>query len=76
MGKEEETPWASTICCGVIIINFVVLRCRNTLYVKIAILLIIGCRADLAGSKEWGKEEKLSYKWDLVLPWGTAATGQ
>lgn len=52
MGKEEKTPWASTICCGIIIINFVVLRRRNTLYVKIAILLIIHCRAELAGKGE------------------------
>lgn len=46
MGKEEKTPCTSTICCGVIIINFIVLRCRNVLYVKIAILVILHCNSE------------------------------
>jgi len=46
MGKEEETPCTPVICCGVTIINFVVLRCRKVLFVKIAILVLIRCHSE------------------------------
>ena len=74
MGKEEKTPCTSTICCGVIIINFIVLRC----------IVCENCnscnntpqfRAELPGSKEREKKNIISYKWDPVLAWETAATG-
>lgn len=60
------------------IINFIVLRCRNISYVKLAILVIIHCSSEQSylGVRKGGKKKKgkkISYKWDLVLPWETAA---
>lgn len=40
----------------IIIINFIVLRCRNILYVKIAIIVKIHCSSAVTWDKERGKK--------------------